>query len=186
MEVIPIFVHQNFRFSDFGPKSNINSLRKWGEISEIPVLDKFQTAVKIALVDEFKWNLWQMEALGWNFSIFFEFWNFDYFCMFYSYFNIGQIRIFENDGKCRICSILEKFCGKYEYFLSKFENLTFFSSPRATKPMQAIFYIYSRSRDKIRNVKSVFRFSGFCLISLRNSFREWGKISENQIFDKLQ
>ena len=93
----------------------------------------FQTAVKIALVDEFKWTLWQMEALGWNFSKFFEFWNFEYFRMFYSTLNIDQIRIFENDGKCRICSILEKFCGKYEYFFSKFENLTFFSSPRATK-----------------------------------------------------
>ena len=150
--------------------------------SKIRKIIKFQTAVKIALVDEFKRYLCQMEALGTIFSIFFEFWIFDYFCMFYSYFNIGQIRIFTNDGKCRICSILEKFCGQYEYFLSKFENLTFFSSPRATKRMLTILFIYSRSWDKIRNVKWVFRFSGFCLISFRNSFREWGKISENQIF----
>ena len=140
----------------FGPFSKMGS--------KIRKIIKFQINTEIALVDRFYWNLCLMEALGSIFSKKFEIQIFIYFCMFYSYFNIGQIRIFENDGKCRICSILEKFCGKYEYFLSKFENLTFFSSPRATKLLQAIFYIHSRSRVKIPNVKSVFRFSGFCLI----------------------
>ena len=38
---------------------------------KIRIFEKFQSAVKIALVDEFKWNLWQMKALGLVFSDFF-------------------------------------------------------------------------------------------------------------------
>ena len=39
-----------------------------GNLSQNPEMCKFQTAVEIALVDEFLWNLRQNEALGWYFQ----------------------------------------------------------------------------------------------------------------------
>ena len=66
-------VNPIFRFSRFSGFPYIKSLRKRGGKSKIRKISKFQTAVKIALVDEFKRNPWQMEALGLYFRDFFEF-----------------------------------------------------------------------------------------------------------------
>ena len=94
-------------FSDFWPKTRYTSLIKFGKIyPKIWIFYKFQSAVKIALVDEFKWNLRQMEALGSIFSNIFEFWNFINFNMFYSTLNMDQIRIFRFWSRIRIFRIL--------------------------------------------------------------------------------
>ena len=91
--------------SGFSGFPYIKSLRKRGGKSKIRKISRFQTDVKIALVEEFRWNLCQMKALGLIFQDFLEFWIFDCFCMFYSTLNLDQIRIFENDGKHQICSV---------------------------------------------------------------------------------
>ena len=75
----------------FGPFSKIEP--------KIRKISQLQSAVEIALVDEFHRNLRQMKDLGLNLQEKFEKIFFDYVCIFYSTLNIGQIQIFGNVEK---------------------------------------------------------------------------------------
>ena len=129
--------------------------------SKIMKTGKFQNAVKNALVDEFQWNLCEMEALGSNFQDFFEFWIFVYFRMFYSYLNIGYIRIFGKSGKYLIWSVFEKKDEHFTLYFWNFFSRNFFFCPMPEKRWDWILHSYSRSKVTAPNVKSIFRFFGF-------------------------
>ena len=155
------------------PSPQVVLFRTFSKIDpKIRKISKFQTAVKIALVNEIHRNLRQMEALGFYFRDFFGILNFRLFCMFYSTLNIDHIRIFENDGKYRIYYVRLHVFSKNELLFSNFENPTFFSSPRLTECTYYFVHNYPkyRSRVKIRNVEPDFRFSGFPYINLLSKY----------------
>ena len=116
-----------FNISRFGkvclqiPNPKVTLFGTFSKISQkIRKISKFQNDTKIALVDEFHRNLRQTKGIGLIFRKKLKKLIFDYFCMFYSILNIGQIRIFENDGKFRICSVFEPVFVKLSI---SFENL---------------------------------------------------------------
>ena len=94
---------------------------------KIRKISKFQTVVEIALVNGFRWNLWQMEALGSIFQDFLEFWIFINFSMFSTYLNIGQIRIFGNYRKYQKLMVFGYKNVKFGWKCSKNVFATFFS-----------------------------------------------------------
>ena len=130
-------------------------------------ISKFQTVVEIALVNGFRWNLCQMEALGSNFQDFLEFWIFINFSMFSTYLNVDQIRIFGNYRKCKNVWFLGKKCEIWvKMFLQPFFSVT-------------IFYNYNRSKVVHIFVNHIFRFSIFSRFPYINSLMKWWWKSEN-------
>ena len=121
----------------------------------------FQTAVEIALVDGFWWNLWQMEALGSYFRGKYEFQIFDHFTMTYSYMNTNHIRIFGNIEKYQIWAMFELSYRSEELIFSKFFSRNFFYQPMPGKCYHQIFYIYPRSRAISFWKFQIFRFPDF-------------------------
>ena len=97
--------------------------------SKIRKISQLQRAVKNALVDEFKWNLCQIEGLGLIFQDFFEFWIFINFSMFYTYLNMAQIRFFENNWKYPKYVVFESKNMKFGWKISIFVFATFFFVP---------------------------------------------------------
>ena len=106
---------------------------------ENPDFEKFQNAVKIALVDEFQWNLWQMRALGLVFSDFFlNFRKFlSCFTALWTSATSGFSKMMENT-KCARSG--DTFLAKINIF---FEILKFqlFSARRELQTDAELFYI---------------------------------------------
>ena len=87
---------------------------------KIRKISKFQTALEIALVNGFWWNLVQMKGLGLFFQDFLKFWIFINFSMFSTYLNMTKIRIFGKYQKHRKSMVRGQVFEKFGNFFWKF------------------------------------------------------------------
>ncbi len=131
----------------------------------------FEKNTEIALVGGFWWNLYQMEALGSYFSGKLKFWNFRQFYYVFQHFEHWTDPDFRKLWKIpKMLVTGKKFRNFFRNFF-KFCFYNFFQLTENYKLLEGFFIIYARSRDKIRNVKALFRFSGFpCINLLRENF----------------
>ena len=79
----------------------------------------------------------------------------------------------------------KKFRNFFRFFF-KFCFSNFFQLTESYKLLKGFFNLYYRSRVKIRNVKAVFRFSGFPGFPYINSLRKRGGKSKIRKISKLQ
>ena len=130
--------------------------------SKIRKISKFQTAVEIALVDGFWWNLWQMKGLGLIFQDFFDFWKNINFWMCCTYLNITHIRIFgfsQNYRKYKVFERISRYFGKY-FFQKNF--LIFFYDCFSLKWSCQIVNSYPRSKVTVETCIEISNFQIFC------------------------
>ena len=129
-------------------------------------IGKFRKNTEIALVGGFWWNLCQMEALGSYFSGKLKFWNFRQFYYVFQHFEHWTDPDFRKLWKIpKMLVTGKKFRNFFRNFF-KFCFYNFFQLTENYKLLEGFFIIYARSRDKIRNVKTLYRFSGFPYINL--------------------
>ena len=144
---------------------------------------RFQAVVKTVLVDGYLWNPCLMKCLGLVFLKKMKFEIFIHFSMFVHIWTSTRSGFSKKSRK----SCYAMISNLVNYFrINFFKKILIFSSRFNLKNVKIDFYYWCTSKIKIPNVKSLFRFFGFCLKSLWNSLREWSKISGKQIFDKLQ